>query len=101
MYMVDTYDRMENAFQKKIAGDGLSAEKIANYRKPFRRLDEFASEREGLISRIEALDAENKELKRVTQEQQAFIEKLKRAIRNPAYGLKWAIDKKMKGSEQE
>ena len=101
MYMVDTYDRMENAFQKKIAGDGLSAEKIADYRKPFRRLDEFASEREGLISRIEALDAENKELKRVTQEQQAFIEKLKRAIRNPAYGLKWAIDKKMKGREQE
>lgn len=101
MYMVDTYDRMENAFQKRISGSGLSAEKIANYRKPFRRLDEFASERDGLIARIETLDAENKDLKRITKEQQEYIEKLKRVIKNPMYGVKWAIDKKIKNSEQE
>ncbi|MBO7530840.1 MAG: hypothetical protein J6T50_03445, partial [Lachnospiraceae bacterium] len=72
-----------------------------NYRKPFRRLDEFTSEREGLIARIETLDAENKDLKRITQEQQEYIEKLKRVIKNPMYGVKWAIDKKMKNGEQE
>ena len=101
MYMVDTYDRMENSFQKRISGSGLSAEKIVNYRKPFRRLDEFASEREGLIARIETLDAENKDLKRITKEQQEYIEKLKRVIKNPMYGVKWAIDKTFKNSEQE
>ncbi|MCR5441191.1 MAG: hypothetical protein K6E66_03685, partial [Lachnospiraceae bacterium] len=64
-------------------------------------LDEFTSEREGLIAKIETLDAENRDLKRITKEQQEYIEKLKRVIRNPLYGVKWVIDKKIKNSEQE
>ena len=96
MYMVDTYDRMEDEFQKKVAGDGLSAAKIADYSKPFRRLDEFTSERKSLIAQIETLSAENSDLKRITKEQQTYIDKLRRAIKNPAFAVKWALDKTKK-----
>ena len=94
--LADIYDRMENTFQKRIAGKGLSAEKIAVYRKSFRRLDEFTAEREGLIERIRVLDSENAELKRVTKEQQAYIEKLKKAIKNPLFAAKWIAQKAKK-----
>ncbi|MCR4792751.1 MAG: class I SAM-dependent methyltransferase [Lachnospiraceae bacterium] len=96
--LADAYDAMEDAFQKKVAGSGLSAEKLAGYMKPYRRLDEFKVEREILINRIETMDRDIREKDRIIGEQQAFIGKLKRAIKNPFFAAKWAIQKAGKKS---
>ena len=101
--LADVFDLMEDRFQQKVSGDGLCAGTISAYNKPFRRLDEFASEREGLIARMESAESESKrrsselaEKDRIIQEQQAYIEKLKRAIKNPLFAVKWAANKARK-----
>ncbi len=94
--LADAFDGMENTFQARVSGDGLSAAKINEYRKPFRRLDEFSAEREALISRIEALDAGNRDKDRIIAEQQAYIDKMKRAIKNPLFAAKWIAQKAKK-----
>ena len=101
--LADIFDLMEDRFQNKISGDGLSAGNIINYNKPFRRLDEFTAEREGLIARMENAEAECDRLgreigekDRIIKEQQAYIDKMKRAIKNPLFALKWAANKARK-----
>ena len=101
--LADIFDLMEDRFQQRISGDGLSAGTISAYNKPFRRLDEFAAEREGLIARMESAESESRRLSaemaekdRIIKEQQAYIEKLKRAIKNPLFAVKWAANKARK-----
>lgn len=101
--LADIFDLMEDRFQHKVSGEGLSAGSISAYNKPFRRLDEFSAEREGLIARMESAESESKRLSselsekdRIIKEQQAYIEKLKRAIKNPLFAVKWAANKAKK-----
>ena len=51
---------------------------------------------ESAESESKRLSSELAEKDRIIQEQQAYIEKLKRAIKNPLFAVKWAANKARK-----
>ena len=91
---------MEDRFQQKVTGNEPGVRSLTSYEKDFTTLDAIVSENEtrkkqveDLEKTVEVLADKNKDLERITGEQQAYIEKLKRAIKNPLFGVKWAVRK--------
>ena len=96
-------DEMENAFQKRVAGDGLGMDSLNNYKKLYGKLEDELREKNRIFEDNENLRKEKEELQRrlseqqsIVEEQQAYIEKLKKAIKNPFFAVKWAAKKAVK-----
>ena len=98
--LVDALDLMEDRFQQKVTGNAPGVRSLTSYEKDFTTLDAIVNEYEtrkkqveDLEKTVEVLADKNRDLERITGEQQAYIEKLKKAIKNPLFGLKWAVKK--------
>ncbi len=89
----DLFDKMEDHFQKKITEGVCGIDELNNYRKPYSLMSDELSEKEELANKNNELAARNAELERVVGEQQAYIEKMKKAIKNPLFGLKCVAHK--------
>lgn len=83
---LQAFGAMEEAFQKKIFGENHEYVYVNNYKKPSVTFE----------SVINGLEDKNRDLERIVGEQQAYIERMQKAMKNPfyAFGL---IAKKVKG----
>lgn len=89
--LVDAFDEMEDKFQALVTGGGLGRHTLTKYGKKFERVEELLKDKADENSRIE-------ELERIVKEQQAYIDKVRHAMKNPFFGMKWAF-KKMFGKK--
>ncbi len=87
--LVDAFDEMEDKFQNMVTGNGLGRHTLTKYGKKFERVENVLEERNADAARIA-------ELERIVREQQAHIDKIKHAIKNPFFGMKWALKKVFK-----
>ncbi len=87
--LVDAFDEMEDKFQNMVTGNGLGRHTLTKYGKKFERVENVLEERNSDAARIA-------ELERIVREQQAHIDKIKHAIKNPFFGMKWALKKVLK-----
>ena len=89
--LVDAFDEMEDKFQALVTGGGLGRHTLTKYGKKFERVEELLKDKADENSRIE-------ELERIVKEQQAYIDKVRHAMKNPFFGMKWVF-KKMFGKK--
>ncbi len=87
--LVDAFDEMEDKFQVLVTGGGLGRDTLTKYGKKFERVEELLKDKESEAARIA-------ELERIVALQQAHIDKMKHAIKNPLFGMKWALEKVFK-----
>lgn len=87
--LVDAFDEMEDKFQAMVTGGGLGRATLTKYGKKFERVEEVLEERNTDAAKIA-------ELEKIVAMQQAHIDKMKRAIKNPIFGMKWALKKVFK-----
>ena len=90
---VDLFDKMEDHFQKKITGDAVGVDELNNYRKPYLLLSDVIADKEAADKKVSELEEKNAGLEKIVNDQQAHIEKMKKAIKNPLFGIKWAAKK--------
>ena len=87
--LVDAFDEMEDKFQNMVTGNGLGRHTLTKYGKKFERVENVLEERNADAARIA-------ELEQIVARQQAHIDKIKHAIKNPLFGMKWALKKVFK-----
>ena len=87
--LVDAFDEMEDKFQNMVTGNGLGRHTLTKYGKKFERVENVLEERNADTARIA-------ELEQIVARQQAHIDKIKHAIKNPFFGMKWALKKVFK-----
>lgn len=87
--LVDAFDEMEDKFQNMVTGNGLGRHTLTKYGKKFERVENVIEERNADAARIA-------ELEQIVARQQAHIDKIKHAIKNPFFGMKWALKKVFK-----
>ena len=87
--LVDAFDEMEDKFQNMVTGNGLGRHTLTKYGKKFERVENVLEERNADAARIA-------ELEQIVARQQAHIDKIKHAIKNPFFGMKWALKKVFK-----
>ena len=83
---MDAFDEMEDKFQAMVTGGGLGRATLTKYGKKFERVEEVLQGRDKDAAKIA-------ELENIVAMQQAHIDKMKRAIKNPIFGIKWALKK--------
>ena len=77
------FGAMETAFQQKIFGEQHEYVYVNNYRKPSVTFE----------SAINSLEDKNRDLERIVAEQQAYIERMQKVMKNPLYAAKIVTEK--------
>ncbi len=89
----DLFDKMEDHFQKMITEGVCGVDELNNYRKPYSLLCDELSQKEELEGKNNELTEKNAQLEKIVSDQQAHIDKMKKAIKNPLFGLKCVAHK--------
>lgn len=83
---LNLFAAMEEAFQQQIFGKNHEYIYVNNYKKPSETF-------ESVMHGLHGLEDKNRDLERIVGEQQAYIERMQKAMKNPLYAAKLMIGK--------